>query len=83
MADFGRARLPDDSGLTLTADVLGRFLVNALRLEAHFSKSSVPGNGVSSTNWAKVRSARRASATVASKVSGRSLGRPKMKDPST
>ena len=35
---------------------------------AHFSKSIVPGNGVSRTNCAKVRSACSASATVASNV---------------
>src|SRR5271169_4070697 len=40
----------------------------------HLSKSTVPGNGVNSTNCAKVRSACSASATVASNVSCRSLG---------
>jgi len=47
------------------------------------AKSSVPGNGVSITNCAKVMSARSATASVASNVSARSLGRPKMNDPST
>ena len=38
---------------------------------------------MSRTNCANVRSARCASATVASKVSSRSLGSPKMNEPST
>ena len=40
-----------------------------LLLFTHFSKSRVPGNGVSRTNCAKVRSAFSASASVASNVS--------------
>jgi len=35
------------------------------------------------TNWAKVRPARLAIAAVASNVSGRSLGNPKMNEPRT
>ena len=50
---------------------------------AHFSKSMVPGNGVSRTNCANVTSARSATATVVANVSALSLGRPKMKEPST
>jgi hypothetical protein len=43
----------------------------------------VPGNGVNNTNCAKVRFACSARATVASKVSRSSLGKPKMNDPRT
>ena len=50
---------------------------------SHAAKSSVPGKGVSITNWAKVSPARSATESVASKVSLRSLGNPKMNDPST
>ncbi len=46
-------------------------------------KSTVPGNGVIITNWAKVTPAFKAISTVASKVAGLSVGRPKMKEPST
>ena len=44
---------------------------------------SCPGNGVSITNCAKVTPERCATSTVASNVAGRSLGRPKMNEPST
>ncbi len=50
---------------------------------SHAAKSVVPGNGVSMTNCANVTPARFATATVASNVLWRSLGRPKMNEPST
>ena len=43
----------------------------------------MPGKGVIITNWAKVTPAFIAISTVASKVAGRSVGRPKMNEPST
>src|SRR5487761_2327731 len=46
-------------------------------------KSTVPGNGVIITNCAKVTPALIAISTVASKVAGRSVGKPKMNEPST
>src|SRR5579859_8115903 len=52
-------------------------------LFSHRSKSTVPGKGVIITNWAKVRPACFAKAAVAAKVSWRSVGSPKMNDPST
>jgi hypothetical protein len=50
---------------------------------SHFPKSTVPGNGVIITNWANVTPAFSAISTVASKVAGLSVGRPKMNEPST
>ena len=47
------------------------------------AKSTVPGNGVIITNWAKVMPAFSAMSTVASKVAGLSVGSPKMNDPRT
>ena len=47
------------------------------------AKSVVPGYGVSITNCAKVTSDAWATATVASNVVPRSLGSPKMNEPST
>ena len=47
------------------------------------AKSTVPGNGVSMTNCANVTPDLSARSAVSSNVSGRSLGRPKMNDPST
>ena len=47
------------------------------------AKSTVPGKGVIMTNWAKVTPALSAISTVASKVAGLSVGRPKMKEPRT
>lgn len=48
---------------------------------SHRMKSTVPGYGVSVTNWANAISALTAARAVASKVAGRSLGRPKMNEP--
>ncbi|MND02195.1 hypothetical protein D3C83_214840 [compost metagenome] len=50
---------------------------------SHFWKSSVPGSGCSMTNCAKDTPLRCARSAVAANVSARSVGRPKMNEPST
>lgn len=49
---------------------------------SHFAKSAVPGKSANETNCANAISDRCATAAVASKVSGRSLGKPKINEPS-